>query len=299
MASEGRKRSQLMKAASALLAALLSTTVPLGALTDTSPLAPQDLPIIGMFYSAANPSAPPQPGNFQWLPAWDLGDGNFLLDDIDYPPVAGRGSSRAADGTMHPMDSGFPGLPGGGSGGTPVQPLLQDSFDTNGLWLEVANVSDGFALINLHNATNGVYEILTTTNLAAGEWAIETDIWSWDTEAQLDIPQSGRDALFVRARQWAGIDDNTNGVPDWWEWENLGTILPANYSGLGQHKRRYHAAAFRKLHVRPRRVQVHHAALRRLYTFVPGQAERDLLRWARALLPPDVRLPAALSFAQL
>ena len=84
--------------------------------SQADPIAASDLPLVGMFYSALNPTHPPAPGNFDSLPAWDLGDGNYLLDDLDSDR---RLAMRAMD------DSGLP-MPGDGSSYT---------FDTNGLWL--------------------------------------------------------------------------------------------------------------------------------------------------------------------
>ena len=41
---------------------------------------------MGTFYSAQNTNYPPMPVNLYQLPAWDLGDGIYLLDDtnVDY-----------------------------------------------------------------------------------------------------------------------------------------------------------------------------------------------------------------------
>ena len=41
------------------------------------------------------------------------------------------------------------------------------TIDTNGLYLEVAGVSNGSAWFNLHNASNQVYAVWSTTNLLA------------------------------------------------------------------------------------------------------------------------------------
>jgi hypothetical protein len=98
--------------------------------TNAAPLSPEDIPPIGNFYSAQNPDLPPLPGNFAGLPAWDMGNGNYLVDDIDYSPDGGR---------IHAMLSGPPGLPGGGGGGGSggVLPLWKPDFTTNELWLQI------------------------------------------------------------------------------------------------------------------------------------------------------------------
>ena len=83
------------------------------------------------------------------------------------------------------MDVPLPGE-GGGDGGDGTNGLYSDSFHytvpTNGLWLEITNVSNGFAWLNLHNATNQVYEIWSKTNLSDAAWNIETELWPTDAK---------------------------------------------------------------------------------------------------------------------
>ena len=110
------------------------------------------------------------------------------------------------------------------------------SFDTNALWLEITNVSNGYSYYNLHNATNLVYAILTTTNLLT-PFAPEIEVWPSDANCQpFNLQNSGRQYLFVRAEDWTGVDSDGDGVPDWWAWEYWGTTnLPdtnADYSGM-------------------------------------------------------------------
>ena len=73
------------------------------------------------------------------------------------------------------MDVPSPGGSGGGSGGSGdyTGSYVPYTFNTNGLWLEITNVANGLAYLNLHNATNQVYAIWRTTNLTplqAGRW---------------------------------------------------------------------------------------------------------------------------------
>ena len=108
------------------------------------------------------------------------------------------------------MDVPLPGE-GGGDGGDGTNGLYSDSFNytvpTNGLWLEITNVSNGYAWLNLHNATNQVYEILSKTDLSAAAWNIETELWPTDTNSMpFTIPMLDRtDALFIWARDWTGV----------------------------------------------------------------------------------------------
>jgi len=63
---------------------------------------------------------------------------------------------------------------GGGSGGGSTYGYTGYTFDTNQLWLEITNVSNGIAYLNLHNGTNPVYAIWTTTNLLSpfAQWQV-------------------------------------------------------------------------------------------------------------------------------
>ncbi len=111
------------------------------------------------------------------------------------------------------------------------------SFDTNALWLEITNVSNRFSYYNLHNATNLVYEILTTTNLLT-PFAPELELWPSDPNCQpFNLQNTGRQYLFVRAKDWSGVDSDGDGVPDWWSWKYFGTVnltdTNLDYSGNG------------------------------------------------------------------
>ena len=130
---------------------------------------------------------------------------------------------------MMGMNLPIPGDGGGDSGGGTNGVTFQSndySALTNGLWLEITNVSGGLAYLNLHNATDagGVYEIFTKTDLSAPSWNIETDLWPTDTICMpFTIPVLDRtNTLFVWARDWTGVDENNNGYPDWQEWESYG-----------------------------------------------------------------------------
>ncbi len=127
------------------------------------------------------------------------------------------------------MDVPLPGE-GGGDGGDGTNGLYSDSFHytvpTNGLWLEITNVSNGFAWLNLHNATNQVYEIWSKTNLSDAAWNIETELWPTDTNSMpFTIPVLDRNnALFIWARDWTGVTSGGNQTPEWWFWKYFGTV---------------------------------------------------------------------------
>ncbi|MDR3414125.1 MAG: hypothetical protein P4L87_24725, partial [Formivibrio sp.] len=92
------------------------------------------------------------------------------------------------------------------------------TVDTNGLWLEITNVSNGWSYLNLHNGTNQVYSIFGTTNLMT-PWKVETEVWPTDTNCMpFAVQNLNRQDLFLRAQDWTGVTSGTNTVPDWWLW---------------------------------------------------------------------------------
>ncbi len=134
-------------------------------------------------------------------------------------PLPGDGGDSGDDGSYSPMFSST------------------YSIDTNGLWLEITNVTNGWSYLNLHNATNLVYAIWTTTNLLT-PFAVETELWPTDTNCQpFTLQNFDRQYLFVRAEDWTGVDSDGDGVPDWWGWEYFGMINIAStnldFSGNG------------------------------------------------------------------
>ena len=121
--------------------------------------------------------------------------------------------------------------------GNPYSANFAYSFDTNALWLEITNVSNGYSFYNLRNATNLVYSILTTTNLLT-PFTPELEVWPSDASCQpFNLQNSGRQYLFVRAEDWTGVDSDGDGIPDWWSWKYFGSInltdTNLDYSGNG------------------------------------------------------------------
>ena len=156
---------------------------------------------------------------------------SFALDDrlVNYNrPVKTKKIKSASGGGVHAMD--VPSAPGdgdgddgdddysGGSYGTP--------FSTNGLWLQITNVSNGLAYLNLMNATDSVYEIYSTVALvnSGNSWNIEAEVWPTNgTVMPYTVPELGRTNLFVWARDWTGVTSNGNETPEWWFWKYFGT----------------------------------------------------------------------------
>ncbi|HEY1790963.1 MAG TPA: hypothetical protein VGJ73_22635 [Verrucomicrobiae bacterium] len=93
---------------------------------------------------------------------------------------------------------------------------------TNGLWLQITNFSSGSIHGNLNGATDFVYEVYSTTNVAvarkASDWEIETELFPFGgtNSMPFNVSMSGRNPLFLWARDWTGITRNGNKTPDWW-----------------------------------------------------------------------------------
>jgi hypothetical protein len=218
-----------------MLALLLGINISSHAQTDTvSPLPPDAVPQSGTFYSAQN--RPPMP--FDWLPdlpVYSLGHGRFIIDDssVDYadPGTWGATWRQGGNESAQPMDDN--GVPspgdGGDGGGTNSSGGGSPSyvFPTNGLWLWITGITNGIVSLNLNNATDLVYEILSTVSLTNPVvWNIEQEVWPVTnqnptpfTVAVLDRTNS----LFFWARDWTGVTENGNTTPEWWFYWYFGT----------------------------------------------------------------------------
>ncbi len=194
-------------------------TIAAAAAPQTDPIAFSNAPMVGLFYSAQNPDLPPAPSDFANLPVWDLGDGNYLLDDFDSDLRRQSGIGGAVQDDSPPTPPGD-----GGSGGSPSTNGISYSFDTNGLWLEMVDVStNGYADLNLHNATNQIYAIWGTSDLTGG-WTALTEVWPTNASIMpFTVPLTNQQTLFMQAEDWTGVTENGNTTPDWWFWEYFGT----------------------------------------------------------------------------
>jgi len=152
--------------------AMSDTEVMLQAVESVPPAPASTAPRFSTFYSAMHAPGtrhpwPPLPGNSQQLPVWNLGDGIYLLDDLQLM------SSGMAGGMMAPDDYGLPG--GGTNGGSPSL-LIPPVYTTNDLWLQMIGKTNTTAYLTIHppwTVTNGVYDLYYTTNLTAPA------TWSW------------------------------------------------------------------------------------------------------------------------
>ena len=108
------------------------------------------------------------------------------------------------------------------------------SYPEGSLWLEMVGLTTNRQLANVivHGTQSGhVYELWTKTNLLQSTWSIEAAVHAITNQdfTPTTVPVLYRTNLFVWARDWTGVDENTNSLPDWWEWENFGNFTqPTN-----------------------------------------------------------------------
>jgi hypothetical protein len=213
------------------VASLTDLEVMLQAVEATPPLAANAATNGTAYYTAQHAPAsaepwPPLPADTASLPAWNLGDGVYLLDDRNYAwgqPKRSKLSTSA--GMMTAMDA--PGIPGGGSGGgaSPDDSYYAPGFPTNGLYLQITNTANGLAYLVLNNPTDTVYEVMSKPNLGvSGGWTTILELWPDNTNAvAFTVPMSSPTNLFFWAMDWTGVTENGNGTPDWWFWLYFGT----------------------------------------------------------------------------
>ncbi|HEY5298255.1 MAG TPA: hypothetical protein VIK59_10035, partial [Verrucomicrobiae bacterium] len=174
--------------------------IELQALESTTPTAATNAPELGTFYSAQNPDSAPLPANINNSPVWSLGSGFYVLDDtnVNYAALA-QAHSSSRTSSFHSMDE-----------------MDEDDFapaliDSNSLYLQITNISDGMASLNLMNATDYVYEIYSKTDLSATNWDIESELFPTDTISMpFNVPQLNRTNLFLWARDWTGVTSEGN-----------------------------------------------------------------------------------------
>ncbi len=187
------------------------------------------LPLGATCWSFQNPTQPPLPSDTIGVGAWPLSDGGFLLNDLNFDYNAVSASPMG----MTAMDSGSSGPPGfgnlgsGGIGDDLTNLYSIWNFNTNLLWLQITNVSAGTVYANLYNATNQVYAVWSTTNLALpfSQWQVADELINPNTNCQpFSVPTLGENNLLLKAEDWTSVDTHGDGVPDWWIWEYFGNL---------------------------------------------------------------------------
>jgi alpha-tubulin suppressor-like RCC1 family protein/DNA-binding beta-propeller fold protein YncE len=182
-----------------------SEQVVLEAIEESAPVPANNLPPSGTFYSAQHSPIsaspwPPVPGNINNLASWDLGDGNWLLDDtnFDYSAVAPEARRMMTAASVPFPGSGGGGSGGGGSGGGFTLP----DYGTN-LWLEVTNASNGQVNGWIHNSMPIIpHAIFSKQSLLDAAWSPAAVFYGTEFATNTpfsSIPMLGRDTLFLSA----------------------------------------------------------------------------------------------------
>jgi len=211
-------------------------------------IASADLPVDGTFWlvttNGITAPSPCPPSNLSDFPVYAMADGIYLVDE-----TGGQVVTNENNGTVESALAAEADAVAGLINQVQVAQLNQDmamafgldmemdssaSFspmfavsDPTALWLEITNVSNGWSYFNLHNGTNFVYAILSTTSLAGGTLNIETELFPTLDQTNImpfAVQNSGRDILFLKAMDWAGIDSDSDGIPDWWIWKYYGNL---------------------------------------------------------------------------
>ncbi|HTB82830.1 MAG TPA: hypothetical protein VK742_04180 [Candidatus Sulfotelmatobacter sp.] len=217
-------------------------------------LMPDEIPNTGTFWLVANglrgnltPPLPCPPLGFNGYNIYLIADGSYLVDETtnDASVMSADAITNQATPILNlidivqrdvfnqefrmamGMDVPSPGDGGGDGEGGDYSPMYGGGtpINTNQLWLEITNVSNGWSYLNLHHGTNQVYAIWTTTNLLT-PWQVETELWPTAQKTNVmpfTIPTQGRQDLFVRAEDWTGVTENGNTTPSWWFWAYFGT----------------------------------------------------------------------------
>jgi hypothetical protein len=191
-----------------------------------TPVSSDDVPAKGTRFMSLQTNFPPLPFDpFPQLPLYlDGSTGNYYYDttDFDLRAYFAQVSGNANNGESKDDLPAPPGGWGTNSGGSSSNSFVY-TFDTNGLWLELTNVSGEMALGNLHNATNQVYALWSTTDLMSG-WQVETEVWPSNLSVMpFSVETLGRSNLFLMAQDWTEVTHGGNTTPDWWFWEYFGT----------------------------------------------------------------------------
>ncbi len=102
---------------------------------------------------------------------------------------------------------------------------LLASFPSNSLYLNMLGVSNGLAYLNICNATNMVYAIMSTTNLSPANWTVEEEVWPTNATMPFTVAQLRRTNLFLCAMDWTWATEGEYAIPSWWVWMYFGTTL--------------------------------------------------------------------------
>ena len=159
-------------------------------------VSPSDLPDAGTFWVvdtngvlSPNPCPPP---NAASLPIYGIADNEFLVDatggqvstDGQSVQDALTALADAVNNLISQVQTALApqtlarafGMSAAMDSPSDASPLLA-TFDTSGLYLQITNVSNGLAYLNLMNGTDYVYEIYSKTDFSATNWNIAGEVF--------------------------------------------------------------------------------------------------------------------------
>ena len=169
-----------------------------------SPQIPSSMTGPRLFYSLDHPDWPAFPLKVSGAPVWQIGSNSFLMNDLYL------WTNSSASNAGYSIQTN--------------RPSAKFAGKTN-LLLELTNVEWGWTWLNLHNATNMVYEVLSKTNLMDPQWTVEQELWSTNPISMpFYVSQLGRSKLYLRVMDWSDVYHSGNVTPDWWLWFYFGTM---------------------------------------------------------------------------
>jgi hypothetical protein len=201
--------------------------VMLQAVEATTPQVAESVPKSGTFYSAQFPTWPPLPANINSVPAWNLGDGVFLLSDLDVNYSQRPMASSKMAGSMMAMDVPAPG--DGGDGGTNSYTFNASGFALpdwgSNLWIRLDGISSGNLVGIISNTIPDIYyELQSKSDLVENTQWVSSGLGVYGSEATnwtaWSVPMSSSSNLFVRIRSW---ETDGSGLPIWWQMQYFGT----------------------------------------------------------------------------
>jgi len=207
-------------------------TILAGALGEVPTIQYADLPknrmgmtMGGTFWSLQQMA--PFPSDPAGVDVWQMADGSFLLDDLNFD----YGALSANSMGKHAMGSGLSGPVSFGDGGGTFRPedrtnsIPVPQYGTN-LWIAQTAVASGYLTGIGSNTLPGVsYTIQSFTDMTqvATGWQNEgaivgSGLTNW---TPLSVPQNNRTNLFIRLR--SELSSEGSGIPNWWEALYFGT----------------------------------------------------------------------------
>ncbi|MDR3378194.1 MAG: hypothetical protein P4M10_05870, partial [Verrucomicrobiae bacterium] len=143
--------------------------------------------------------------------------------------VQGRQIARTMARAMGISDLSFDSQSTNGTDGAYPNGVSALVIDTNQLWLQITNLIADTVYASLNQATDQVYAIWSTTNLALpfAAWQVELEVFPTNSTTNclpFTISMEDRPNLFLRAQDWTGVDSDGDGIPDWWIYYWFGNL---------------------------------------------------------------------------